>query len=356
MFKTAVRRSSVFQPLKYGGKYTVTLIPGDGTGKETTKSVASIFKAANVPVEFEEIDVTGMDKTDKPTEVALHEAIQSLNRNKVGLKGIFYTPSERDGHTSFNVALRKELDLFASLSHIKNIPGVKTRHSGVDFSLIRENTEGEYSGLEHQSVPGVVESLKIITEPKSKRIAQFAFDYALKNNRKTVTCIHKANIMKLADGLFRKTFYNTAAGYESITANDLIVDNASMQAVSRPQQFDVLVTPNLYGSILSNIGSALVGGPGVIPGANFGHEHALFEPGCRHAQLNISGRNEANPTAMILSACMMLRHLGLKEYADLINAATYSVIEDGKVVTKDLNGTANTEEFTRAILERMERL
>ncbi|CAB16208.1 Isocitrate dehydrogenase [NAD] subunit 1, mitochondrial [Schizosaccharomyces pombe] len=356
MFKSLVRKSSAFQPLKYGGKYTVTLIPGDGIGRETSNAVTEIFKTANVPIEFEEIDVTGMEKNNKSSGDALHEAIQSLKRNKVGLKGILFTPFEKGGHTSFNVALRKELDIYASLVLIKNIPGFKTRHDNVDFAIIRENTEGEYSGLEHQSVPGVVESLKIITEYKSKRIAQFAFDFALQNGRKSVTCIHKANIMKLADGLFRRTFYDVANGYDAITPKDLIVDNASMQAVSRPQQFDVLVMPNLYGSILSNIGSALVGGPGVIPGANFGRDYALFEPGCRHVGLSITGRGEANPTAAILSACLMLRHLGLKDYADLINAATYSVIEEGKTLTKDLGGSASTGDFTHAILERMESL
>jgi isocitrate dehydrogenase (NAD+) len=245
--------------------------------------------------------------------------------------GILYTPVERSGHQSWNVALRQELDIYASVVMIKNLPGYTTRHSNVDMCIIRENTEGEYSGLEHQSVPGVVESLKIVTKMKSERIAKFAFSFATANGRKKVTCIHKANIMKLADGLFRRTFQEVAKQYPQLETNDMIVDNTSMQAVSKPQQFDVLVMPNLYGSILSNIGAALVGGPGIIPGANMGREHAVFEPGCRHVGLDIQGRDQANPTAMILSATMMLRHLGLDDHAQRISQAVYDVIADGYV-------------------------
>lgn len=279
-----------------------------------------------------------------------------MKRNKVGLKGILYTPVEKTGHASFNVALRRELDIYASVVLIKNIPGVKTRMDGIDMVLIRENTEGEYSGLEHQSVPGVVESLKIITKYKSERIARFAYDFAIKNNRKKVTAIHKANIMKLADGLFRATVREVGQDYPSIEYSDMIVDNASMQAVSRPQQFDILVTPNLYGTILGNIGAALVGGPGLVPGVNLGREHAVFEPGCRHVGLDLKGRNEANPAAMILSSSMMLRHLGLDNHADRVSKATYDVIASGVARTKDLGGNASTTDFTKAVLNRLEKL
>ena len=243
--------------------------------------------------------------------------------------GILHTPVERSGHQSFNVALRQELDIYASIVLIKNIPGYKTRHDNVDLCIIRENTEGEYSGLEHQSVSGVVESLKIITRAKSERIAKFAFSFALANNRKKVTCIHKANIMKLADGLFRTTFQNVAKDYPTLETNDMIVDNASMQAVSRPQQFDVMVMPNLYGGILSNLGAALVGGPGIVPGCNMGRDVAVFEPGCRHVGLDIKGKDQANPTALILSASMLLRHLGLDSHANRISKAVYDVIAEG---------------------------
>lgn len=335
-------------PKKYGGKYTVTLIPGDGIGKEITDSVKTIFKDQNVPIEWETVDVSGLAKDTK----GVTEAVESLKRNKIGLKGIMYTPTGTSSR-SLNVALRKELDIYASLVLIKNIPGVKGRLDGIDFALVRENTEGEYSGLEHQSYPGVVESLKIMTRFKTERIGKFAFDFAKKNNRKLVTAIHKANIMKLGDGLFRQTIKDMAQDYNGIEVNDLIVDNASMQAVAKPQQFDVLVTPNLYGSILSNIGAALIGGPGLVPGANFGREHAVFEPGCRHVGLDIKGQNSANPTAMILSATMMLRHLGLNTHADDISKATYDVIAEGKSTTKDIGGTATTTEFTDAILAKL---
>lgn len=263
------------------------------------------------------------------TEAAFRESVASLKRNKLGLKGILHTPISRSGHQSFNVAMRQELDIYASISLIKNIPGYATRHRDVDLCIIRENTEGEYSGLEHQSVEGVVESLKIITRAKSERIAKFAFAFALANGRSKVTCIHKANIMKLADGLFRSTFHQTAKDYPTLEVNDMIVDNASMQAVSRPQQFDVMVMPNLYGGILSNIGAALVGGPGIVPGCNMGREVAVFEPGCRHVGLDIQGKDQANPTAMLLSGTMLLRHLGLDDHANRISKAVYAVIAEG---------------------------
>jgi isocitrate dehydrogenase (NAD+) len=350
----ATVQSDIFKPSKFGGKYTVTLIPGDGIGAEVAESVKTVFKADNVPVEFEQVDVSGVDTGDKHSEELFQESISSLRRNKLGLKGILHTPVERSGHQSFNVALRQELDIYASIVLIKNIPGYKTRHSNVDICIIRENTEGEYSGLEHQSVSGVVESLKIITRAKSERIAKFAFSFALANNRKKVTCIHKANIMKLADGLFRNTFKQVAKEYPTLETNDMIVDNASMQCVSRPQQFDVMVMPNLYGGILSNIGAALVGGPGIVPGCNMGRNVAVFEPGCRHVGLDIKGKDQANPTAMILSGSMLLRHLGLDEHANRISKAVYDVIGDGKVRTRDMGGQASTHEFTRAVLDKME--
>ncbi|KAJ5468674.1 hypothetical protein N7475_006426 [Penicillium sp. IBT 31633x] len=350
----ATIQSDIFKPTKYGGKYTVTLIPGDGIGAEVAESVKTIFKADNVPIEWEQVDVSGVDSGNKHSEELFRESLASLKRNKLGLKGILHTPVERSGHQSFNVALRQELDIYASISLIKNIPGYETRHKNVDLCIIRENTEGEYSGLEHQSVQGVVESLKIITRAKSERIAKFAFSFALANNRKKVTCIHKANIMKLADGLFRSTFHKVAENYPTLEVNDMIVDNASMQAVSRPQQFDVLVMPNLYGGILSNVGAALVGGPGVVPGCNMGRDVAVFEPGCRHVGLDIKGKDQANPSALILSGSMLLRHLGLDDHANRISKAVYDVIGEGKTRTRDMGGQATTHEFTRAVLDKME--
>lgn len=348
--------SDLVKPTKYGGKFTVTLIPGDGIGAEVTDAVKTIFKHENVPVEWDQVDVTGVITGNTYSEHLYRQSVASLKRNKVGLKGILYTPVERSGHQSFNVALRQELDIYASVVLIKNMPGYITRHSNVDMCIIRENTEGEYSGLEHQSVPGVVESLKIVTRMKSERISKFAFSFATANQRKKVTVIHKANIMKLADGLFRNTFLEIAKDYPQLEVNDMIVDNASMQAVSRPQQFDVLVMPNLYGSILSNIGAALVGGPGIVPGCNMGREYAVFEPGCRHVGLDIKGQDQANPTALILSATMMLRHLGLDDHATRISEAVYSVVAEGKVRTRDMGGNSKTHEFTNAVLRKMEQI
>ncbi|KAI0593876.1 isocitrate dehydrogenase subunit 1 [Biscogniauxia sp. FL1348] len=353
----ATVKSDIFKPTKYGGKYTVTLIPGDGIGAEVAESVKTIFKADSVPIDWEQVDVSGVESgAPGSAEEMFRESVASLKRNKLGVKGILHTPIDRSGHQSFNVAMRQELDIYASISLIKNIPGYNTRHKDVDLCIIRENTEGEYSGLEHQSVPGVVESLKIITRAKSERIAKFAFSFALANNRKKVTCIHKANIMKLADGLFRNTVQKIAAEYPTIETNDMIVDNASMQCVSRPQQFDVMVMPNLYGGILSNIGAALVGGPGIVPGCNMGRDVAVFEPGCRHVGLDIKGKDQANPTALILSASMMLRHLGLDDHANRIARAVYGVIAEGKHRTRDMGGESTTHEFTRAILDKMETL
>jgi len=350
-------QSDIFKPTKYGGKYTVTLIPGDGIGAEVAESVKTIFKADNLPIAWEQVDVTGLEegKTTARTEAAFNEAVSSLRRNKLGLKGILHTPISRSGHQSFNVAMRQELDIYASIALVKNIPGLQTRHKNVDLCIIRENTEGEYSGLEHQSVPGVVESLKIITRAKSERITKFAFSFALANHRKKVTCIHKANIMKLADGLFRGTFNRLAQDYPQLECNDMIVDNASMQCVSRPQQFDVMVMPNLYGGILSNIAAALVGGPGVVPGCNMGRDVAVFEPGCRHVGLDIQGKDQANPTALLLSGAMLLRHLGLDEHANRISNAIYDVIAQGKIRTRDMGGDATNHQFTRAILDSMEK-
>ncbi|KAI0308854.1 hypothetical protein OF83DRAFT_1272074 [Amylostereum chailletii] len=339
-------------PTKYGGVYTVTLIPGDGIGAEITDSVKEIFEAVNAPIEWEQYDVSGMSSAG---EALFKQAMESLKRNKVGLKGILFTPISQSGHISWNVAMRQQLDIYASVVLCKSLPGFPTRHSNVDFAIIRENTEGEYSGLEHQSYPGVVESLKVSTRAKAERIARFAFDFALKNNRKKVTCVHKANIMKLGDGLFLNTFRRVAEEYKTygIESNDMIVDNTSMQLVARPQQFDVMVMPNLYGAIVSNIGAALVGGPGIVPGCNVGRDYALFEPGCRHVATDIMGKARANPAAMILSSTMMLRHLGLDQLANNIASATFDVINAGKVRTPDMGGADTTNDFTAAVIKNL---
>ncbi|KAI7851444.1 isocitrate dehydrogenase, NAD-dependent [Circinella umbellata] len=341
-----------FFPKKYGGKYTVTLIPGDGVGQENAEALKQVFMAANVPVEFEQYDISGLEEEE---DQLFQEAVDSLRRNKIGIKGIFYTSSERDSRTSFNVTMRKELDMYATLSLVKTMPGVPSRMKDLDFAIIRESTEGEYSGLEHESVEGVVESLKVITKEKTERIARFAFDFALKNNRKKVTIIHKANIMKLADGLFLRTCREVAKEYEhhGIQYNDLIVDNTCMQLVCRPQQFDVMVMPNLYGSIVSNIGAGLIGGPALVPGCNIGREFAMFEPGCHQVGLELQDKGIANPTALLLSSVMMLRHLNLNDHANMISKAVFKTVETGQAKTPDVGGNATTKEFTEAVISNL---
>ena len=335
---------------KLGGRFTVTLIPGDGIGQEIAAAVKTVFRAASVPIDFEQYDVSGHTSQDS---LPFRQAVASLRRTGVGLKGVIYTPLSSHTQRSFNVALRKELDMYAGVALCRNLDGLKTRHENVDICVIRENTEGEYAGLEHQTYPGVVESLKVITREKSERIARFAFDFAVRNHRKKVTCIHKANIMKMTDGLFLESFRKVARSEYADTGiefNDMIVDNASMQLVSRPQQFDVVLTPNLYGNIVSNVAAALVGGPGLVPGVNLGREYALFEPGSRHVAKDIQGRNTANPTAMILSGVMMLRHLGLEECAQRIENAVYSTLKAGNAKTPDLGGSHTTTDFTLEVI------
>lgn len=337
-------------PKKYGGRFVVTLIPGDGVGKEITDSVVSIFEAENLPIDWDRVDISGVDRKED-----VKAAVDSLKRNKIGLKGIWHTnAADQAGGGSLNVALRKELDIYANVALFKSIEGVKTRIPNVDLVVIRENTEGEYSGLEHESVPGVVESLKIMTKAKTERIARFAFDFAKKYNRKAVTAVHKANIMKLGDGLFRNTVTRIGEGeYPDVKVDSIIVDNASMQTVAKPHQFDVLVTPSMYGTILGNIGAALIGGPGLVAGANFGREYAVFEPGSRHVGLDIKGQNIANPTAMILSAALMLNHLGLETSSARISKAVHEVIAEGKSTTKDIGGSSSTTDFTKAVIEKL---
>ncbi|CAE6509075.1 unnamed protein product [Rhizoctonia solani] len=344
-------------PTKYGGVYTVTLIPGDGIGAEITDSVKEIFEHVNAPIEWEQYDVSGLSSAG---ESLFKEAMGSLKRNRVGLKALVYRHSVHS-YRSLGTQLLERCHA-STIGHLyvlcKSIRGFPTRHNNVDFAIIRENTEGEYAGLEHQSYPGVVESLKVTTRAKSERIIRFAFDFALKNNRKAseqlkVTCVHKANIMKLGDGLFLNTFRQVAEEYQAsgIQFNDMIVDNTSMQLVAKPGQFDVMVMPNLYGAIVSNIGAALVGGPGIVPGCNVGREYALFEPGCRHVAKDIMGTNKANPAAMILSSTMMLRHLGLEDLANSIAQSTFDVINERKVRTADMGGSATTSDFTAAVIK-----
>ncbi|KAL5471374.1 hypothetical protein EMCRGX_G029485 [Ephydatia muelleri] len=336
----------------YGGRHMVTLIPGDGIGPELAASVKEVFSYANVPVDFEEILVSGL--VSKGNKKTLERAVNSLQRNGVGIKGVIRTQLDDVDSLSLNMLLRTELDLFANVVRCRSIPGVKTRHDDVDIVIIRENTEGEYSRLEHEIVPGVVESLKIVTRARSNMIAKFAFDYATTHHRKRVTAIHKANIMKMSDGLFLRQCEQVASLYPDIEFKSMIIDNCCMQLISNPRQFDVMVMPNLYGNILSNIGAGLVGGPGLCPGKNVGIGCIVFEQGARHAAISKAFQNKANPTAMLLTSVDLLRHLGLTHHAQSIEAAVYKTISLSKIRTEDLGGTASTSQFVQAVIRHLE--
>jgi len=330
--------------------YTVTLIPGDGIGPEVAASVVRILAEAGVPIEWEE-HVAGTPALNRYGDPLPFALLESIERNRVALKGPITTPVG-EGFASVNVRLRKELDLYANLRPVRSLPGIPTRFGAVDLIVVRENTEDLYSGLEHIVVPGVVESLKIITERASLRIARFAFEYARRENRRKVTAVHKANIMKLSDGLFLDCFRRVAREYPEIEIEEKIVDNACMQLVLNPQQFDVLLLENLYGDIISDLAAGLVGGLGVVGGANLGDTIAVFEA-VHGSAPDIAGKNIANPTAMLLSALMMLRHLGEGEAADRIYAALCRVLADRGIRTRDLGGSATTTEFTEAILAEL---
>src|SRR5213083_2283232 len=330
--------------------HTVTLIPGDGIGPEVTEAVVRILNASGVAIEWEEhpAGLLAFERSGQTLPVAL---IDSIRRNKVALKGPVTTPIAQ-GFTSVNVGLRKALDLYANLRPVWNLPGVDAKFHGVDLVIVRENTEDLYAGLEHEVVPGVVESLKIITERASTRIAHFAFLHARRNSRRKVTSIHKANIMKLSDGLFLESVRRVAREYTDITYDERIVDAACMQLVMSPGQFDVLVLPNLYGDIVSDLCAGLVGGLGVVGAANLGTEVGVFEA-VHGSAPDIAGQDIANPMALLLSALLMLQHIGETPMADRIMNALGAVLKDDGVRTRDLGGTASTTEFASAICRRL---
>jgi isocitrate dehydrogenase (NAD+) len=331
-------------------KHTITLIPGDGIGPEIVAATVRIIEASGIDVEWE-THIMGSQALEKYGTTLPDETIESIRRNKVALKGPQMTPVGK-GFTSVNVGLRKALDLYANVRPVKTLPNVPSRYTDVDLVIVRENTEGLYSGLEHTVIPGVVESLKIVTEKASMRIAKYAFEYARLNGRKKVTCVHKANIMKLSDGLFLECFEKVAKDYPEIEADNKIVDNCCMQLVIKPEQFDVLVLENLYGDIVSDLCAGLIGGLGLAPGANIGEQGAVFEA-VHGSAPDIAGQGIANPTAILMSAILMLRHLGEQDAAARIEKATLEVFAEGKSLTKDLGGSARTDEFARAIVEKL---
>lgn len=326
--------------------HAITLIPGDGIGPEVTQAVVRVLDAAGVAIEWDRQDA-GVIAFKKFGQTLPMELLDSIRRHGVALKGPCTTPIG-EGFTSVNVGLRKALDLYANLRPVSNLPGVTSRFSNVDLVIVRENTEDLYAGLEHVIVPGVVESLKIITEKASTRIAEFAFEHALRENRSKVTAIHKANIMKLGDGLFLDSVRAVARKYPQVPYDEKIVDAACMHLVMRPEQFDVLVLPNLYGDIVSDLCAGLVGGLGVVPGANLGNDAAVFEA-VHGSAPDIADQNVANPTALLLSAVMMLRHIGETDAAVRVKAALDAVLSAGDSRTRDLGGTASTTDFTLAL-------
>ena len=331
-------------------KHKVTLLPGEGIGPEVSAAVRTILDASGVAIEWEVLEARA-ENTDKSTtgaEVVNNAAIESVRRNKVALKGPMAT-AIAGGARSVNVALRKSLELYANLRPVKNLPGVKSHFENVDVVIVRENTEDLYSGLEHEVVPGVVESLKIITEKASTRIAKFAFDYARRMGRKKTHAIHKANIMKMSDGLFLKSVRAVAEKYPEIDYKELIVDNACMQIVIDPLQFDILLLPNLYGDVMSDLAAGLVGGLGVVPSGNIGGEGAIFEA-VHGTAPDIAGKGIANPTALLMSAILMLNHIGEAYTADRIEQALWQVYRQGTHLTRDLGGKAGTREFADAVI------
>ena len=332
--------------------HVITLIPGDGIGPEVTEAVVRIFKSAGLQIDWERHDA-GVTAFKRFNQSLPPDLLESIKRNKVALKGPVTTPIA-EGFTSVNVGLRKALDLYSNLRPVRNLPGVASRFSNVDLVIVRENTEDLYAGLEHEVVPGVVESLKIITERASTRIAKFAFDHARTAGRKRVTAIHKANIMKLGDGLFLNSTRTVSREYTDISYDERIVDAACMQLVMHPERFDVLLLPNLYGDIVSDLCAGLVGGLGVVPGAKLGTECAVYEA-VHGSAPDIAGKDLANPTALLLSGLMMLDHLGERQRAERIRAALATVLESGTVRTRDLGGQASTTEFTEALCREVEK-
>ncbi|HEX3748803.1 MAG TPA: isocitrate/isopropylmalate family dehydrogenase [Bryobacteraceae bacterium] len=332
--------------------HQVTLIPGDGIGPEVAEATVRAVDATGVTIEWERVEA-GERALAEQGQLLPDDVFASLEVTRLGLKGPTATPIA-SGHQSINVALRKKLGLYTNFRPVRMLPGLKTRFHDVaiDLAIFRENTEDLYSGLEHEVVPGVVESLKIITRNASTKIARAAFEYARRAQRRKVTAIHKANIMKLSDGLFLKCCREVASEFSDITYNELIVDNACMQLVMRPETFDLLVLPNLYGDIISDLTAGLVGGLGIVPGANIGDHHAIFEA-VHGTAPDIAGKGLANPTALMQSAVLMLAHMGERDASARLQNAVHQVYGEARHLTGDVGGTASTAEFTDAVIAHL---
>lgn len=331
-------------------EYNVTLIPGDGIGPEIMLACKQVIESTGVNIKWEVVEAGAKVIEEYGTPLPDY-VIESIKKNKVALKGPVTTPVGK-GFRSVNVGLRRSLDLYANVRPVKTYEGVPCRYENVDLVIVRENTEGLYAGIEHNVGDVAAESIKVITKKASDRIAEYAFDFAEKQGRKNVTAVHKANIMKLSDGLFLRCAREVAEKHKDIEFNDMIVDAMSMRLVQTPENYDVLVMPNLYGDILSDMASGLVGGLGVVPGANIGKDIAVFEA-VHGSAPDIAGKNIANPTALILSGVMMLKYLGEFEAAEKIDKAVAKVLKEGKIVTSDLGGNAKTMEFAEEIIKNL---
>ncbi|XP_021962427.1 isocitrate dehydrogenase [NAD] subunit gamma, mitochondrial isoform X2 [Folsomia candida] len=350
-FKSKTSRLAKILPkAKYGGRHTVTMLPGGGIGPELMGYVREVFRYAGVPVDFEEVNINPNTEGNEDLEYA----ITSIRRNGVALKGNIETKSLSPNVMSRNVALRNELDLFVNVIHCLSYAGVPSRQKDIDVYLIRQNTEGEYAMLEHESVYGVVECLKIVTRENSERLARYAFDFAKKHGRKKVTTIHKANIMKTSDGLFLEISRQIAKEYPDIQHNDMIIDNCCMQLVSNPHQFDVMLMTNLYGSIVSNVICGLMGGAGLLSGRNYGTEYAIFEPGTRNTGTSIAGKNIANPISMMNAAADLLHHLRLENHSVWLREAIDQTINVDKIHTPDLGGQATSMDVVKNIVNYLQ--
>ncbi|EME26939.1 Isocitrate dehydrogenase [NAD] catalytic subunit 5, mitochondrial [Galdieria sulphuraria] len=331
-------------------RYTVTLFPGDGIGPEISKAVQDVFAAAELPIDWEVYHVS--TKSVKPGEDLIpKEALDAVKRNGYGLKGPLETPIGK-GHKSLNLTLRKALSLYANVRPCVSVPGVKTKYENVNVVTVRENTEGEYSGLEHIVYPGVVEMIKLITRQASLRVARYAFEYAKNNQRKMVTAVHKATVMKRADGLFLDCCREVAQQYPNIQYEEMLIDTCAAHLVQNPSRLDVMVMPNLYGDIISDLCAGLIGGLGLTPSGNMG-EACMLAEAVHGTAPDIAGKNAANPTALLLSSLMMVRQMKLFEKADIIENAIYDVLKEGKVRTRDLGGTATCTDYTLAIVDKI---
>jgi len=341
---------SVDIPLaQYGGRHTVSMLPGDGIGPEMMSYVKEVFRYAGAPVDFEMVH---MDNSNDNYD-DLYNAISSIKRNGCAIKGNIENNLKRPDIKSRNVEMRNELDLFVNIVRGRSQVGVKTRHEDIDIVMMRQNTEGEYAMMEHENVPGVVESLKIMTDQHAERLCRYSFQWARDNGRKKVTLIHKANIMKVTDGLFLEVSKRVAKDYPDIKHEQMIIDNCCMQLVSNPWQFDVMILTNLYGTIVTNLVCGLIGGPGITSGTNIGPRYAIFEPATRNTGTTMVGSNRANPCAMLNASADMLNHLGLEYHSGLIKDAVDKTINLDLVHTEDLGGRATTMDVVQNVINHI---